>query len=76
MYLSADKIPSPTRHAAWFPRLESDEVVVVDQLEDMVRQAEENIRSHPFPTYVGQSAPEEEVREEERMRVQRVAYTM
>lgn len=36
--------------------------MVVYQLEDAVKRAEEKIREHPFPTFVGQSPPEEEVR--------------
>ena len=36
--------------------------MVVYQLEDAVKQEEEKIRKHPFPTFVGQSPPEEEVR--------------
>ncbi|CAM9991778.1 unnamed protein product [Ascophyllum nodosum] len=51
--------PSHTEEA-WFPRLESDEIAVVAGLEEAMMQHVEQIRKHPYPSYVGASAPEEE----------------
>ena len=46
---------------AWFPRLESDEILMVAGLENAVKQDLTKIRDHSYPPYIGGRGPEEEV---------------
>lgn len=46
---------------AWFPHMESDELLVLSAIEEAAKLEKERIRSHPFPAFIGETSPEEEV---------------
>lgn len=47
---------------AWFPRLETDDRHVVQEMEDGLQRELERLRHYPFPKFVGEQVPDEEVK--------------